>query len=150
MSQDHHLVQINVGRFLAPTNSPQMKDFVDNLDRINALADAQPGFVWRLVGDGGSAIELRPFEDPDLAVNLSVWESLEALSVFVYRSAHRDMLRRRREWFEHMETHMALWWTPAGRLPTPREGYARLQTLERLGPTPEAFTFRHAFPPPKP
>jgi heme-degrading monooxygenase HmoA len=104
VSQGYHLAQINVGRFLAPIDSPQIRDFVDNLDRINALAESQPGFVWRLVGEGNNATDVRPFEDPDTAVNLSVWESLETLAAFVYRTAHRDIMRRRREWFSVMET----------------------------------------------
>ena len=141
-----HLAQINVGRFLAPIDSPQIKGFVDNLDRINALAEAQPGFVWRLVGEGNNATDLRPFDDPGLAVNLSVWESLEALAAFVYRTGHRDVMRRRREWFEVMEVYMALWWVPVGHVPTPEEGWARLEHLRLHGPTPEAFTFREPFP----
>ena len=145
---DWRLAQINIGRLLAPIDDPRTRDFKDNLDRINALADAEPGFVWRLVGEGGDATDLRPFEDPDLLLNMSVWEGLEPLAAFVYRSAHRDVMRRRREWFEAIETFLALWWVPAGHIPTPEEGWARLKTLEQSGPTVEAFTFRHPFPAP--
>jgi heme-degrading monooxygenase HmoA len=148
VSQGYHLAQINVGRFLAPIDSPQIKDFVDNLDRINALAESQPGFVWRLVGEGNNATDVRPFEDPDMALNLSVWESLETLAAFVYRTAHRDIMRRRREWFSVMETYMTLWWVPVGYTPTPEEGWARLKLLEQMGPTADAFTFRNPFPAP--
>ena len=124
-------------------------DFVANLDRINALADGTPGFVWRLVGEGNNATDIQPRpDDPLFAVNLSTWTGLDALAGFVYRSAHRDIMRRRREWFEAMETYMCLWWVPAGHRPTPAEGLERLGLLERLGPAAEAFTFRHPFPAP--
>ena len=148
MSEGYRLAQINVGRLLAPIDSPQIKDFKDNLDRINALAESQPGFVWRLTGEGNDATDVRPFEDPDMAVNLSVWESLENLAAFVYRTAHRDIMRRRREWFDAMETYMVLWWIPAAHTPTPEEGWARLKMLDQSGPTADAFTFRHPFPAP--
>lgn len=142
------LAQINVGRLLAPIDDPRIRDFKDNLDAINALADAQDGFVWRLTGSGDDATDLRPFEDPDLLLNMSVWTGLEPLAAFVYRTAHRDVMRRRREWFEGMDTFMALWWVPVGHVPTPAEGWAALKTLERLGPTAAAFTFRHPYPAP--
>jgi hypothetical protein len=142
------LAQINIGRIVAPTDSPVLKDFMDNLDRINALAEAQPGFVWRLVGDGGNATDIQAFDDPMMLLNMSVWDGLDPLAAFVYRTAHRDVMRRRREWFEPMETYMALWWVPGGHRPTPAEGVARIDLLARMGPTPEAFTFRHPFPAP--
>lgn len=145
----YHLAQINVGRLLAPVDDPRIADFVANLDRINALADGTPGFVWRLVGEGNNATDIQPRpDDPLFAINMSVWTGLDALAGFVYRSAHRDIMRRRREWFEAMETYMVLWWVPAGHIPTPDEGLERLAILERLGPTAEAFTFRHPFPAP--
>lgn len=144
-----HLAQINVGRFLAPVDDPLIADFVANLDRINAIADEDPGFVWRLKGEGNNATDLQPVpDDPLFAINMSVWKSLDALAGFVYRTDHRGVMRRRREWFEHMDTYMALWWVPVGHIPEPQEGLARLQTLERLGPTAEAFSFRYPFPAP--
>ena len=142
------LAQVNIGRLKAPIDAPEIKDFVDNLARINALAEAQPGFVWRLVGEGGDATDIRAFDDPDMAINLSVWEALEPLAAFVYRTAHRDVMRRRREWFHEMDVYMVLWWVPAGHRPTPAEARDRLETLERLGPTPQAFTFKTPFPAP--
>jgi hypothetical protein len=145
----YHLAQINVGRFLAPVDDPRIADFVANLDRINALADGTPGFVWRLVGEGNNATDIQPRpDDPLFAINMSVWTDLDALAGFVYRTAHRDIMRRRREWFEAMETYMALWWVPVGHVPTIDEALRRLDVLERLGPTAEAFTFRHPFPAP--
>jgi len=142
------LAQVNIGRLKAPVDSPLIREFVDNLDRINALAESEPGFVWRLVGEGNNATDVRAFEEPLMAINLSVWESLDQLAAFVYRTAHRDIMRRRREWFHEMALYMALWWVPRGHRPTPAEARARLEMLGRRGPTAEAFTFRTPFPPP--
>ena len=145
----HHLAQINVARFLLPVDDPANADFVASLDRVNALAEAQSGFVWRLVGEGNNATDLRPFDDPNLAINMSVWTDLESLVTFVYRdAAHRDIMRRRREWFDRMEFYMALWWVPAGHIPTVEEGKARIELLARIGPTAEAFLFKQPFPAP--
>jgi hypothetical protein len=145
----YRLAQINIGRLRAPVDDPMIKDFRDNLDRVNALADASPGFVWRLKGEGNNATDIRPSaEDALLAMNMSVWESVAALGAFVYRSDHLPIMRRRAEWFEKMELFMCLWWVPQGHIPTVEEGLARLETLRRLGPTAEAFTFKDPFPAP--
>jgi hypothetical protein len=144
-----HLAQINVGRLRAHIDHPMIAGFKDNLDRINALADGMPGFVWRLVGEGNNATDLQPRpDDPLFAVNMSVWTDMDALAGFVYRSAHVEIMRRRREWFELMEVYQALWWVPVGHTPTVEEGLTTLTTLERLGPTAEAFTFKIPFPAP--
>lgn len=144
-----HLAQINVGRLLQPVDHPQIADFKNNLDRINALADGMPGFVWRLVGEGNNATDLQPkADDPLFAVNMSVWTDMDALAGFVYRSAHRDIMRRRREWFEAMAVYQTLWWVPVGHTPSVEEGLAKLQILERLGPSPAAFTFKTPYPAP--
>jgi hypothetical protein len=145
----YHLAQINVGRLRAPVDDPMIADFVANLDRINALADSLPGFVWRLKGEGNNATDIQPRpDDPLFAVNMSVWSDLDALAGFVYRSDHRGVMRRRAEWFEKMDLYMALWWVPAGRTPTVEEGLAALDSLERHGPTEAAFTFRDPHPAP--
>jgi hypothetical protein len=143
----YHLAQVNIGRFIRPVEDPANADFVDALDQVNALAEASPGFVWRLTGDGNNATDIKPFpDDPNMAINMSVWESVDALAAFVYRNMdHRGVMRRRREWFEEMKVYMALWWVPAGTLPTIEDAKAKLALLERLGPTPEAFTFRQPF-----
>lgn len=144
-----HLAQINVARALAPLESPQLAGFVANLERVNALADRAPGFVWRLEDESGNATDIRVDEDPLLIVNLSVWESREALFDFVYRSGHTAIMARRGEWFERRRgPHQALWWVPAGERPSAEEGMARLARLAAEGPGPEAFTFKQAFPPP--
>ena len=143
-----HLAQINIARFRAPMADPVNAPFIAALDAVNAIADAQPGFIWRLVGAGNNALDLRPFDDPDMAVNMSLWTDLEALSDFVYSNpAHREFLLRRREWFDRIDTHMALWWSPAGIIPTVDEGKARLERLARQGPGPDAFLFNQPFEP---
>jgi hypothetical protein len=144
-----HLAQINVGRLRAPVDSPLVAEFMEALDPINALAEGTPGFVWRFQTDEGNATAVRPYDDDSILVNMSVWESADHLADFVYRTAHADYLRRRREWFERMtETITALWWVPAGHLPTVEEGIDRLDHLRAQGPSPEAFTFREGFPAP--
>ncbi|GLZ16356.1 hypothetical protein Acsp04_65910 [Actinomadura sp. NBRC 104425] len=145
---EHHLAQINVAALKEPLDAPGMAEFVSLLDPVNALADRSPGFVWRLVGEGANdATGVRPV-GADVIVNMSVWESREALWDFVYRSAHLEALRRRREWFRrHVEAHQALWWVPAGRIPTVEEGVERLELLRERGPSPAAFTFRDFYTP---
>ena len=135
---------------LAPIDSPRLADFVAGLEPVNALADAAPGFVWRLQDDSGDATAIRPYDDERVMVNMSVWESLEALQAFVRSDEHVAYLRRRREWFERMdEAIVALWWVRAGDIPTVAEAKDRLALLERMGPTPAAFTFRTSFPAPE-
>jgi hypothetical protein len=146
-----HVVQVNVGRFLAPPDDPLIADFMAGLDPVNAVADAAPGFVWRLQGEDGNATSIRPDADDALvAINLSVWTSVEALAEFVYRATdHLAFLRRRREWFSKMASHhQALWWVPAGTIPTVAEAMDRIARLDAHGPTPEAFTFRQRYGPP--
>ena len=140
-----HVAQVNIALPKAPVDSPLLADFMALLDPINALADASDGFVWRLQTDEGNATSIRPFEDERLMVNLSTWESVEALRQFVYRSVHVEVMRRRREWFEHMRLYMALWWVPAGHVPSVEEAKDRLAHLREHGPTPHAFTFREPF-----
>jgi hypothetical protein len=148
---DYHLAQLNVAYPHAPLDDPSMAGFVNDLELINARADAAPGFVWRLVGEGADdATSLRPF-GPDLMVNMSVWESVEALREFTYRDGtHLESLRRRREWFSHegLGSHVVLWWIPAGTLPTLDEARERLALLDKAGPGPAAFTLREPYPAP--
>jgi hypothetical protein len=144
-----HLAQVNIARMLAPLDDPQMAAFVAALEPVNALADASAGFVWRLQDEAGDATGFRPFEDPAMLINMSVWESVEALAAFVYRQGeHRAIMRRRAEFFTRPDVFMALWWVPAGHRPTPAEAMERLDTLRRLGPTALAFTFVQPFPAP--
>jgi hypothetical protein len=142
-----HIAQMNVATILYETDDPRMADFMNNLDRVNALAEASPGFVWRLTGDGNNATDIRPAENPLFLVNMSVWSSIAALFDFVYRSDHRGFMLRRREWFDKPEgPYQVLWWVPEGHIPTVEEGLARLRHLTEHGPTPHAFTFKTVFP----
>ncbi len=145
---EYHLAQVNIAKMLAEGSDPIMAEFMNALDEINALAERTAGFVWRLQADDGNATALRVFADPLLAVNMSVWESLDALYQFTYYSDHTSFYRRRGEWF-HKPTDpiMVLWWIPAGTIPTVDEAKAKLQHLTDHGPTPAAFTFKQAFTP---
>lgn len=143
----YQLAQLNIASMKQPLESPGMADFVANLERINALAEASPGFVWRLQDEAGDATAIRPFGE-EVLVNLSLWRDVEALKDYVYKSAHAEMLKRRNEWFERMgEAHMVLWWVPFGHLPSVGEAAERLQLLREQGPTAQAFSFRQAFLP---
>jgi hypothetical protein len=146
----YHLAEVNIGRGLAPLDSEQLRPFMEALDGVNAIADASPGFVWRLQTDEGNATALRVFDDPNLMVNMSVWESFEALRSFVYRGGeHLAIMRRRKEFFERADDHiLALWWVPAGTIPTVAGAESRLTLLRAVGPSPEAFTFKVSFPAP--
>lgn len=142
------LAQLNVARPLAPLDSDVMAEFMGALDEVNALAEAAPGFVWRLKDDSGNATALQPM-GPDVIVNMSVWRDVAALSDYVHKSGHVDYLKRRKEWFQRIaEAYVVLWWVPAGHRPSMEEAVERLMRLREHGPSPEAFTFRHAFAPP--
>src|SRR3954451_16144894 len=143
-----HLAQLNVGRLRAPMDDPTIDDFRTNLDPINALAESSPGFVWRLQDDTGNATGIKPFGDDLEIVNLTVWESIDALADFTYRTGHREFLRRRREFFEApTDAYLCLWWIPEGTIPTVDDAIERLEQLRAHGQTPRAFTFRPGFEP---
>jgi hypothetical protein len=145
----YELAQLNIGIIKGAMNSPVMADFAANLDRINALADRSPGFIWRLQTEEGDATAIRPFDNDNMLVNMSVWRDIESLLKYVYSSAHVDVMRRRREWFERMpEAFLVLWWVPKGYRPSVAEAIAKLEALRAKGPTPDAFTFRQPFPAP--
>jgi hypothetical protein len=149
MSKRYHLAQINIGRLRAPVTDPMIAGFVARLDDINALADGAPGFVWRLQTDEGNATAIRAFEDPLLALNMSVWETPQALRDFVYSTDHVNVMRQRRAWFERFDGfYMVLWWVPKGHVPTIDEAKARLEHLNRHGESAQAFTFAKIFPAP--
>lgn len=141
----YHLAQLNIASMREPLESPGMADFVNNLERINALAEASAGYVWRLQDEAGDATAIRPF-GAEVLVNLSVWADVQSLSDYVYTSAHTEMLKRRREWFDKIEqAHMVLWWVPAGHRPDVEEAAGRLAHLREHGPSAHAFSFRRAF-----
>ncbi|HMK31564.1 MAG TPA: DUF3291 domain-containing protein [Terriglobales bacterium] len=149
MSSAYHLAQINIGRIVAPLDDPVMADFVANLEPINALAEASPGFVWRFQTAEGDATAVRPYQDDRILINFSVWADLASLRDFVFKSQHAEVMRRRREWFERLtDLYAALWWVPAGHQPSVAEAIGKLAYLKEHGPSPEAFTFRDLYPPP--
>ena len=146
---DHQLAQLNVARAVAPLDDPRLADFMALLDEVNLLAESSPGFVWRLQGASGNATDVSAGDDPQVIVNLTVWESADDLFAFTYRSDHRAVFARRFEWFERWEgPSVALWWQPAGTIPTIEDAFRRLRLLADHGPTPEAFTFKQRFAPP--
>ena len=146
---DFHLAQVNIGRALGPLDGPVMAGFVARLDEINALADGSPGFVWRFQTAEGNATAVRPYDDDRILFNMSVWESLDDLRQYVYRSAHAQLISQRKDWFEKFERpFMALWWVPAGHIPTVEEAKQRLEHLQQYGETAEAFSFKKTFAPP--
>ncbi|HLY25790.1 MAG TPA: DUF3291 domain-containing protein [Aggregatilineales bacterium] len=146
----YHLAQINIGRVRAPVDDPIMEGFMARLDAINALAEASPGFVWRLQTDAGNATDIHVYEDERLLLNMSIWENIDALSEFTYKSLHAEPLRMRKDWFEKMDVpFVALWWIPVGQLPTALEGKERLAHLHQHGPTARAFNFKTRFPMPE-
>lgn len=148
MTARWHIAQINVARFREPRGAPVNADFEAALYEVNALAEASPGFVWRMTGEGENA-DGSVFDDPGITINLTVWESIEHLAAFAYRNVtHRNVMRRRREWFVEMPVYLALWWIPAGTTPSLVEARARLDRLADEGSTPEAFDFKTPFPSP--
>lgn len=147
---DHHLAAVNLARLRHPLEDPRMAEFVDNLEPINTLGDRSPGAIWRFQTEEGDATAERAFDDDSILLNLTVWESVDALHEFTYRSDHLPFLRRRREWFVSLDELpvVTLWWVPAGHRPTPAEARAKAEFLRDNGPSPAAFTFRERFPPP--
>lgn len=139
---DYQLAQVNIARLIVAEGDPQVSDFFDNLDRINQLAESSPGYIWRLEGD------YEP--DPMLLFNMSIWESIDQLAAFAYRTEHVQFMRRRAEWFVPMQTNsLALWWLLEGERPDHQEALRRLAHLDEHGPSAEAFTFSEKFPAPE-
>ena len=136
-----HVAQINIGTMVAPTDHPSVAEFMANLDRINAIADESAGFVWRLQTESGNATEIQIFPDPLQLVNMSVWETVDDLKAYVYRSEHVDFFRRRAAWFVADAKRLALWHVEPGTTPELDDAVRRVEFQERHGPTPYAFTF---------
>jgi hypothetical protein len=148
MSNHHHIAQINVARMVAPLGDSRMAGFASRIDEINALAEASPGFVWRLKSETGDATSIQAFADPTILVNMSVWESIDALHDYVYRTTHRELVRERKNWFLPYDgPYYALFWIPSGHVPTVDEGKERLAYLAENGASPRAFWFGKRFSP---
>ncbi|MCC2605263.1 DUF3291 domain-containing protein [Planctobacterium marinum] len=146
MSQ-FHLAQLNIATALAEMDSPVMKDFVDNLERINLLGEQSPGFVWRMKDDSGNATAIPVYDDPSIIANLTVWQDPESLKNFLFKTEHAQFLKRKKEWFMPVkQATYVLWWIPAGHLPTLPEAKAKLATLREHGETAQAFSFKKLFP----
>jgi len=140
MSETQHLAQLKIGRLRYPTSDSRVADFMNNLDVVNAIAERSKGFVWRLKDDSGNATNFRPFTDPNMLVNLSVWENVETLQRFVWQTAHKRIYERRLEWFDKIEApHFVMWWIPKGHLPSLTEAKERLAHLATHGPSDYAF-----------
>lgn len=143
---EYHIAQINIARMVAPVDSDTMSGFTSRLDEINALADVADGFVWRLQTEEGDATDIRPFDDDMIIINMSVWENMEALHNYTYKTVHVELLKERKNWFHKLSTpHMAIWYIPAGHIPTPHEAQAKLALIGEHGASPLAFTFAHNF-----
>lgn len=144
--KNYHLAQLNIASMVAPIDSETMSGFVARLDEINALADGHDGFVWRLQTEDGDATALRPYDDERIIVNMSVWESVDKLFDYVYKSTHVELLKSRKEWFTHMtDFYMCMWWIPAGTIPTTGEAKHRLDYMRDNGISPYAFTFKQRY-----
>jgi len=144
----YHIAQVNIGRIKAPIDDPLMAGFTGRLNEINALADGSPGFVWRLQTDEGNATYLRPYADDRILLNMSVWETIEELKHYVYRTAHAELLRQRQAWFDKFAgAYTALWWVPEGHRPGIDEAKKRIAYIDAHGPTQFAFTFKKTFDP---
>ena len=142
-----HLAQLNIAKLRFPIDDPRTADFANALPAVNGAGEQSLGYVWRLQSDGGDATDIQVFEDPLVIVNLTVWESLDTLKAFAYRGLHRDFFRRRAEWFVEGRTRTALWWIPAGTLPTTDDAKRRLDFIEAFGSSPYAFTMGQNQPP---
>jgi hypothetical protein len=149
MKKRYHIAQVNMGKIRFPLDDPRMHGFMSRLDEINALADGSPGFVWRLQTNDGNATYFRPYQDDDrILLNMSVWDSIETLRHYVYKTAHVEIMRHREDWFEKFAgVYLALWWVPAGHIPGIDEAKKRVAHLDAHGPTQFAFTFKQTFEP---
>ncbi|OXE37162.1 MAG: hypothetical protein CGW95_03175 [Phenylobacterium zucineum] len=145
----YRLAQYNVATLKAPLNAPESAEFRNALDHINTLGEAQPGFIWRAVGEGFDSATPAADQDPLYIVNLTVWESAEALAAFAYRTEHRLYVRHREKWFQTRRgPSYVLWWIPVDHTPSDLEGEERLAELTANGPSERAFDFANRFPPP--
>jgi hypothetical protein len=146
----YQIAEINIAKMKGvDINDPIMKEFVENLDSVNEIAEKSEGFVWRLKDEHNNATSLNPYDDERIIINVSVWKSIESLENFMYRTFHSDFLKRRKEWFLTYGTaHTAMWWIPEGHIPTMQEAVDKLDLLQKKGASPSAFDFRNKFPAP--
>ncbi|WP_299143112.1 DUF3291 domain-containing protein [uncultured Vibrio sp.] len=142
------LAQLNIALAKYPLDAPKIKDFVDNLDKVNGIAESSEGFVWRLKDESGDATNIKAFDDPNMIVNMSIWDSVDSLKNFMFRTHHRDFMRRKGEWFHRLaEDTYVLWWVEDDHIPSLDEAIERLEHLRETGDSPYAFTFKASFCP---
>jgi len=140
---NHHLAQLNIGRIRYEIDDPRMPDFTNNLALVNDIAEGSAGFIWRYIDGSGNATNTRPYADPRIIVNMSIWESVEALERFVWRTIHSRFYGRRGDWFEHFAgPSLVLWWVPVGHRPSVEEAVARIEHLKQHGPSHHAFDWQ--------
>ncbi|WP_019350887.1 DUF3291 domain-containing protein [Vibrio splendidus] len=140
------LAQLNIALAKYPLDAPEIKEFVDNLELVNGIAESSEGFVWRLKDESGDATNIQAFDDPNMIVNMSVWDSVDSLKNFMFRTHHRDFMRRKGDWFHRLpEDTYVLWWIEEDDNPTLEEAIERLEHLREVGDTPYAFTFKTNF-----
>ncbi|NQZ28732.1 MAG: DUF3291 domain-containing protein [Colwellia sp.] len=138
-----HLAQLNIAKVKYSLEAPEIKEFVDNLEPVNNTAESSSGFIWRLKDESGDATDIQVFSDPNIIVNMSVWDSVDALKNFIFKTHHRDFLRRKKEWFHNIpKESYVLWWVPVGHIPTVEEALEKLEYLRKNGETPNAFSFK--------
>jgi hypothetical protein len=141
-----HIAQLNIAKAISPLDDPIMQEFVENLEQVNAIAEASPGFIWRLQDESGDATKIQAFSDPNLIINMSVWETIESLKDFIFKTQHVEFLKRKTEWFEKIpEANHVLWWIPVGTVPTIDDAIKRLMYLREKSASSFAFDFRNVF-----
>ena len=150
MANEYHIAEINVARMKGVNiDDPIMNEFVENLESVNNLAESSEGFVWRLKDENNDATSFNPYKDEQIIINVSVWESIESLENFVFKTFHSDFLRRRKEWFKsYGKIHTAMWWVPKGNYPTVQEAVDKLDYLQKNGSSEIVFDYKNKFPEP--
>ena len=143
----YQIAEINIARMKGINiKDPVMKEFVDNLDRVNTVAESSEGFVWRLKDESNNATNINPYDDEQVIINISVWQSIEALENYMYKTLHVGFLKRRKEWFQsYGKVYTAMWWIPAGQFPTLQQAVDNLDYLQKNGATEKVFDFKRKF-----
>jgi hypothetical protein len=147
---EFQIAEINIARMKGvDINDPIMKEFVDNLDKVNSIAESSKGFVWRLKDESNNATNINPYNDEQVIINISVWQSIESLEDFMYKTFHSEFLKRRKQWFQNFgKVSTAMWWINKGDLPNVNEAVEKLAYLQKNGPSEIVFDFKKKYPPP--
>ncbi|TRX34043.1 DUF3291 domain-containing protein [Flavobacterium sp. ZT3R18] len=147
---EYQLAEINIARMKGVAiNDPIMKEFVDNLDKVNEIAEQSEGFVWRLKDEDNNATNLNPYNDEQIIVNISVWDSIESLEHYMYKTFHSEFLKRRKEWFQSFgQVSTAMWWVKKGEIPDINQAMEKLDYLQKNGVSEIVFNFKQKYPKP--